>query len=141
MPNNIVKPDQQIDHVTWKDITDGAFIIADWIQRTLGDNTAIYGIPRGGTVPAVAIVHQLEARGLRARFTADLNHLMPSELHKLVVIDEICDSGDTFKVIKQLFPMAKTATVFHRKSAVFTADYHAYEVEDDRWLLFPWEVA
>jgi hypoxanthine phosphoribosyltransferase len=108
MPKNIIKPDQEIEVITWKDIANGACIIADWVQKNLGDNVSIYGIPRGGTIPAIMMVHQLEARGLRARFTVDLNHLMPAELHKLVVIDEICDSGDTFKVIKQLFPMAKT---------------------------------
>jgi xanthine phosphoribosyltransferase len=65
---------------------------------------------------------------------------MPGELHKLVVIDEICDSGDTFKVIKQLFPMAKTATLFHREGAAFTADYHSYDIKSEAWLQFPWEV-
>lgn len=141
MPNNAIKKNQEIDVVSWEDFMMGVGLVADWIEADVGDGVAIYGIPRGGMIPAIAVVHQLESRGLRARFAPDIHHLTPSELHKLVVIDEICDSGDTFKVLQQLFPMAKTATVFHRKTAEFTADYYAYVVEGDQWLQFPWEVA
>ncbi|MHA2063137.1 MAG: phosphoribosyltransferase [Candidatus Thorarchaeota archaeon] len=139
MPNNVRK-DQKIDAVPWDDVVMGASMIADWIEEDVGDNVAIYGIPRGGMVVAIAVMHQFEAKGLRARFAVALDHLMPSELHKLVVIDEICDSGDTFRVIKQLYPMARTATLCHRDGAKFKADYYAYSVMDDRWLQFPWEV-
>lgn len=140
MPNNIRK-DQKVDVVSWDDVVIRSRRIADWIEENVGDNVAIYGIPRGGMIVAITVMHQFEAKGLRARFAVALDHLMPSELHKLVVIDEICDSGDTFKVIKQLYPMARTATLCHRHRAKFKADYHAYEVMDDRWLLFPWEIS
>jgi len=140
MPNNIVRTDQEVDLVHWDSIREGARKIACWIRDNLGDNVAIYGIPRGGMIPTVMVVHQLESMGLRARLLADIYHVTASELHKFVIIDEICDSGDTFRALKQLFPMAKTATVFHRIGARFTADYHSYEIRDDRWLKFPWEV-
>lgn len=141
MPNNVARNDQQVDKVSWEDIHMGVEMLAGWCEETFPDKkVSIYGIPRGGMIPAVMLVHLLESKGWSARFTADLNHLMPNELHNLVVIDEICDSGDTFKVIKQLFPMAKTATLFHREGAAFQADYHSYIMFDDRWLQFPWEL-
>ena len=140
MPNNVMRRDQQIVSVTWDQLQEGAIKIADWIEQEVGDKVSIYGIPRGGLIPAVIVVHQLEARGITARFAATLDHLQPSELHKLVVIDEICDSGDTFKVIKQLFPMAITATVFSRLDSKFTPNYTAFPALDDKWLNFPWEV-
>jgi len=141
MPNNVVRKDQEVDAVHWDSITTGAKKIAEWIKDSLGDNVAVYGIPRGGMIPAIMVVHQLEAMGIRARYVADVYHVTPPELHKFVIIDEICDSGDTFRVLKQLFPMAKTATVFHRIGAMFTADFHSFEINDDRWLKFPWEAS
>lgn len=140
MPNNVVKDGQQIDRVSWKDVELGVSMIADALEEIFPNKkVSIYGIPRGGMIPAIMLVHLLEARGWTARFAADINHLMPSELHNILLLDEICDSGDTFRVLRQLYPMAKTATVFHRRGAKFTADYHAYEIFDDRWLEFPWE--
>jgi hypoxanthine phosphoribosyltransferase len=141
MPNNIAKDGQQIDQVSWEDVEMGVSMIADALEEIfLTKKVSVYGIPRGGMIPAIMLVHLLESRGWTARFAADLNHLMPNELHNIIVLDEICDSGDTFKVVTQLFPMAKTATVFHRESAKFTPDYYAYVMHDERWLRFPWEV-
>ena len=139
MPNNVKKPAQDIDKVAWATIKSGAYLIAAWIRDNIGDNAVVYGIPRGGMIPAITITHQLEGMGLRARFLADIYAVTPPEIPKLVVVDEICDSGDTFRTLKQLFPMAKTATIFHRVGAKFTADYHPYTIDDDRWLRFPWE--
>ena len=139
MPNN-VRQGQPIHKITWDALTEGTMKISDWIEQTIGDKVSIYGIPRGGMIPAIMVVHQLEARGMQARFAADLNHLMPSELHKLVVIDEICDSGDTFKVVTQLFPIVQTATVFRRPDAKFEPNFVAYPALEGKWLQFPWEI-
>ncbi|MDX1409082.1 MAG: hypothetical protein R3330_13130 [Saprospiraceae bacterium] len=136
-----MKQGQVIDHVSWDDLEMGVTMIADAMEEMFSTKrVSVYGIPRGGMIPAIMLVHLLESRGWTARFAADLNHLMPNELHNIIVLDEICDSGDTFKVVKQLFPMAKTATVFHREDAGFKPDYHAYVMYDSRWLVFPWEV-
>ncbi len=140
MPNNVVRQNQNIDVVVWETLTEGVRMIADWVEEVMDGDVVIYGIPRGGMIPAIALVHQLEARGVKARFLADIYHITPTEFHKLVIIDEICDSGDTFRALKGLWPMARTATVYHRIGAKFIADYSAYQINDDRWLQFPWEV-
>ena len=141
MPNNVVRKDQEIDAVHWDSITAGAKLVAEWVKKTFGNKVAVYGIPRGGMIPAIMVVHQLEAMGVEARYLADIYHVQPSELHSFVIIDEICDSGDTFRALKQLFPMAKTATLFHRIGAKFIADFHSFDIKDDRWLKFPWEAS
>lgn len=130
----------ETDPISWEDVRLGIDKVADYIEDELGDNTVIYGIPRGGVIPAVMVVHELESRKLNARFVTNLNDLTPSELLKLVVIDEICDSGSTFKVIEQLYPMVKTAALFLRHNSDFRPSYYAYQTNHDRWLHFPWEV-
>jgi xanthine phosphoribosyltransferase len=138
MSNN-VQGNQNVTSVPWSDILTGVKKISKWIQEQVGNDVTIYGIPRGGMIPAITLVHELEARGCKARFVAAFDHLEDSDKHKLVIIDEICDSGDTFRIIKQLFPKAKTATVYHRVGASFMTDFHAFTVNDDDWLNFPWE--
>ena len=140
MPSNIRRVNQRVELVEWDRVLLGSREIARWIADTLGNNTSIYGIPRGGVIPAVAIVHQLEAYGLSSGFTVRLDDLMQRAQPKLVVVDEICDSGDTLKMIKDLFPAAHTATLMRRHSADFAPDFNAFDISDDRWMAFPWEL-
>jgi len=152
MPNNTIKINQQIIPVPWSDIEVYSLKIARWIERTFGDaddkdcplrnlDVKIYGIPRGGMIPAILVSHILETKyKFNVRFIPSLDHLTPKDMHRLVVIDDICDSGETFKIVKQLFPMAKTAVLFRREGAGFQTDFHCHTIVDDRWLVFPWEV-
>lgn len=141
MPNNVIRSDQSVQILGWEDVELCVRRIADWIQEEIGGNVAIYGIPRGGMIPAIMLVHALEARGLKARFAPAIDHLLPSELHKLVVIDEICDSGDTIQVLKQLYPMCKTAVLYERADAKQgLTDFAAVILKNNQWLQFPWEI-
>lgn len=141
MPNNI-KGTQETSVVTWGNIHQHATDIALWIKNNIhGDVVNLYGIPRGGVIPAVMITYLLENMGVDVRLAHAINNLNPNDFRSLVVIDDICDSGDTFKMVKQLFPMAKTVTLFHRSTAKFVPDYFVEEVVTDNWLNFPWEVS
>ena len=139
MPNN-VRGDKEVTIVKWDHIRDHAVGIAMWIKRTTpGNQVSLYGVPRGGTIPAVVIAYLLESVGMEVRLAQALDHLTPNELRNLVVIDDICDSGDTFKVIQKIAPTAKTATLFHRSTATFEPDYYDEYITTENWLQFPWE--
>ena len=61
---------------------------------------------------------------------------------KILIIDDICDSGDTLfevlKIIKEKNPTCtfKTATLFYKKTAIFTPDYTLHEAKE--WIDFFW---
>lgn len=140
MPNNIVKPDQEIVDVTWSEIQDCVSKIADWIQKTHKGDLFLYGIPNGGLIPTAMLSYQLKLRGVNARIMGHVCDIHHENVRNLIIIDDICDSGDTLQAAKTLFPSAKTATLYQRHNAKFNADYHACNVNDDRWLRFIWEV-
>jgi len=130
---------QKIKPVLWNEVYDRCGKIAKWILESVGDNTVIYGIPRGGLAPAVTVVHHIEALDGNARFVASLDHLLPGEWNKLVIVDEICDSGGTLAAVSRRFPEARTAVLFARGALDVKPDYSTCEIWDDRWLQFPWE--
>lgn len=86
--------------------------------------TGVYGIPRGGLIPAVMISH---LRGIP---------LLNAPCEGCVVVDDICDTGRT------LVPYADrylTATVYDTLSASVHPDISVY-LKHDAWIRFPWEV-
>ena len=94
----------------------------------------ITGVPRGGLIPAVLMSHKFNIPfiGLEAAKT------LPGELKKkILVIDDIADSGNTLAQIER--HNFQTATLARRYSATFTPSMVGQDVRDDHWLVFPWE--
>ncbi|MGM0518567.1 MAG: phosphoribosyltransferase [Campylobacterota bacterium] len=67
-----------------------------------------------------------------------------SHAKRVLIIDDIVDSGETmreiFKILKQKFPGVdfRLATIFYKKSAVLQPDYTVREAK--QWIDFFWEV-
>lgn len=94
----------------------------------------VSGIPRGGLIPAVLISHKFDIPyiGLEAAKT------LPGNLKKQVlVVDDIADSGNTLKQIERhnfIF-----ATLARRYSCSFNHTIVGEHIDNDHWLVFPWE--
>ena len=94
----------------------------------------ITGVPRGGLIPAVLMSHKFDIPfiGLEAAKT------LPGDLKKKVlVIDDIADSGNTLAQIQR--HNFKTATLARRYSSSFSPLLVGEDISDDHWLVFPWE--
>ena len=67
-----------------------------------------------------------------------------SHANRVLIIDDIVDSGETMreilKVLHEKFPKVefKLATIFRKKTAVLQPDYSVKEA--DKWIDFFWEV-
>jgi len=84
----------------------------------------IYGIPRGGLVPAVYISHM---SGLPVVEKEDITE-------KTMIIDDISDTGETLAI----FNNYKIATIYYHKQSITLPDIWIYE-KKDKWIQFPWE--
>ena len=108
--------------VYWDDIT----ILVDELCNTIATSgvqiKSITGIERGGLIPAVMISHKL-----------NIPYVTKINKHTLV-IDDICDSGETLKNIVAGY----TATLHYKKTASFTPDFYSKEVGEE-WIVYPWE--
>ena len=110
--------------VSWWDMTDLIKDLSEKIPLEVPLADSIYGIPRGGLIPAVWLSHSI---GLPLVDTIGKNTL---------VVDEMTDSGRTMNKM----PGQWTAVLFHKPhTSVFTPNVYSKLHEGDEWLVFPWE--
>jgi hypoxanthine phosphoribosyltransferase len=90
---------------------------------------AVYGIPRGGLIPATIISHYLDIPLLTEYDDENTG------VYDVLVIDDIADSGNT---LKELNYLRRRATLFVNKERC--KHYPDFFVEEtDEWVVFPYE--
>lgn len=111
----------------------------------------VVGIKRGGLVPATMLSHSLKVpleiitcklRGELEEF--DLSFIEKNLDKKILLVDDICDSGKTFKKIFEKVKniKAKTCVMFYNTNQSIKIDFMARKLDrnlDKRWVIFPWE--
>ena len=111
-------------YLSWDDIDDLVNKLCTVIQRTNPDIKSITGIKRGGLIPAVMVSHRLNIP-----YVESINA-------NTLVIDDICDTGETLKGMVTPF-----TAVLHFKphTSSFVPDIFAEEHKGDEWIIYPWE--
>lgn len=114
----------------------------------------VLGINRGGCIPGVYLSHRLkrphEVLDVRLRdhtATPNLGVLekLAQKQNKILIIDDINDTGATFQYILDKFGKPKNikfAAVINNKPSPVQMDYRGYEIDKDenpQWIVFPWE--
>lgn len=113
----------------------------------------IVGLSRGGLIPSVIISNMLNIRkvySIGLRTYADQEKASNAELYqvpdissmqKILLIDDISDSGDSFISIKEMLVNKEvvTASLFLKKRTKFVPDVYAKKAKDETWIVFPWE--
>ena len=105
-------------------------------QLTAGDKLdkfdAIWGVPRGGLVLAVALSHRLDKP-----IISDIDQLsIPANHGRFLVVDEICDTGKTLSCFKNLL----TATIHYNPASSFRPTIWVHTKSGHDWIVYPWEV-
>lgn len=121
--------------LTWDDIGDLIDNLAEQINKLDKKPLYIYGVPRGGAIPAVWLSHKT---GIKYQQINSAQISKMADLSHILIIDDICDSGETIKKIKENFPKCQTATLFHKETAIDKPDFYASLSTYD-WISFPWE--
>lgn len=116
----------------------------------------VIGMVRGGCVPAnylsqfydIPCYMQNKEQEIDY-FEKDLKKYFNKEFHKILVVDEINDSGNTLiEFNNALFDVgvydidAKYATLITNTNSAFTVDYFGMEInklDDPSWIVFHWE--
>ena len=111
--------------------------------------THIVGIARGGLVPAVMLSHQLnlpmETLGVSFRDNKATHHtkFKPIKDARYLIVDDINDSGTTFKVVTDIFKnrrlQHRTAALINKEKSDFDVDFYGEMFYHDDWINFPWE--
>jgi xanthine phosphoribosyltransferase len=127
-----------------------------WRLAPEGPFEAVVCITRGGLVPAAIVARELEIRVIETISIASYNHqqqgglqvlksispaiLKAAETGKLLVIDDLVDTGATMKLVRELLPRAQVATVYAKPLGRPLVDTFITEVSQDTWIYFPWDL-
>ena len=124
------------------------------ILHKMGPWKGIIAVTRGGLVPASIVARELNIKLIDTYCISSYAHQdqgkakilkAPEEALKVqgegwLVIDDLVDSGATFKIIRENLPKAHLAAVYAKPSGEPTTDTYAIPVAQERWIYFPWDM-
>lgn len=121
--------------MTWSEIESCVKILSDEIKKTGFEFDAIATVSRGGLVPARLVADRFNIK----KILVDKN-MIPK---RTLFIDDIYDSGDTFKKIIPLIQDRKNfvyATLVARKGARYPKQLvYAKKTQGQEYVVFPWD--
>jgi uncharacterized protein len=128
--------------------------IEDRLVHSMFIPDVILGVNRGGLIPGVYLSHRMNRphealdvrlRDHRAESDLDVLYRHVSRGSKILIIDDINDSGATFNHIAEnciYDSNIRYAAVINNRPSAFEVNYYGYEIDksvEDRWVVFPWE--
>jgi len=142
---------------TWNQIYSMLLNLAEKIRKAKFKPHIIIGVSRGGWPPARVLSDLLDNPNLanvRAEFYLGIAETkgdptltqpvsMKVEGKKVLIVDEVADTGKSLKLIKKHIieegaVEVKIATIYYKPWSIVKPDY--YEKETSSWVVFPWEI-
>jgi xanthine phosphoribosyltransferase len=142
--------------VSWHELHRDAKALA-WKLVTAGPWLGIIAITRGGLVPAAIVARELDVRLIDTISIASYDHMTqgagkilksvspdvvssdPEQRKRWLVVDDLVDTGGTYRMVRELLPGAHFATVYAKPAGKPMVDTYVTEVSQDTWILFPWD--
>ena len=136
--------------VSWDELHRHARALA-WRLRDAGPFTGIVAVTRGGLVPASIVARDLNIRLIDTIGIASYDHKDQGAIQVLkeanagdgtgwLIVDDLADTGETGKVLRQIMPKAHFATVYAKPLGRPIVDTYVTEVSQDTWIYFPWDL-
>ncbi len=127
------------------------------LLQPLGPFSTLIAITRGGLAPAAIVARELDIRRIEtisiASYVAEKIRgearivkaiapeiLKETDAGKLLVIDDLADTGETLKIVRGLAPLAHVATVYVKPIGKPLVDTFVTEVRQETWIYFPWDL-
>ncbi|MEM8552400.1 MAG: xanthine phosphoribosyltransferase [Pseudomonadota bacterium] len=127
-----------------------------WRLNGEGPFEALVCITRGGLVPSAIVARELGVRvidtvcivsygefkqmdtlNVLKDVDASLRAMDPA---KLLVVDDLVDTGKTAQLVRQKLPGVHVATVYAKPKGRPQVDTYVTEVSQDTWIYFPWDL-
>ena len=114
-------------YLSWSDIKTAIESLAFNIKKSNIEISAIKGLQRGGLIPAVMLSHLLD-------ISMTNNEVVSSSV---LIVDDICDTGKTLKIYKQL--NNPIVTINYKQTAIVEPTFYYSLAKNDSWYYYPWE--
>lgn len=136
--------------LSWEDIYAQVETVAKQLVTAQLEIDSVLTIARGGLVPTALLMHALKIREPVSVITGILQgsrilyHLAGLEgiyEHRILLIDDICDTGLTFHNVNKFVPhkALHRVALYVKPAGKPLTQFYGEEVPQDRWLVFPWE--
>ena len=141
-------------NISWQQIENEVNKIANTILSKKDNFDVVIGLSRGGLIPGVMLSHRLNLPFIplvwqtRDGSKKDKKLLKQYNKETTLVIDDLIDSGKTFYEVIKVAPNVKYAALFDKQLSL-NSEYFSKNLDycgsllynDNRWLIFPWEIS
>lgn len=145
-------------HISWNDIFIACKSIAE--QALVYNIDCIVAVSRGGLIPARFIseltsIPHVFSIGLSSYikdiktdkvnlYQNPIKDLINGQFNTALIVDEICDTGDTFKYLSKFLIENKSvsaifSSMYLREGSNFCPSIYYKKISSKDWLVFPWE--
>lgn len=138
-------------YIRWDEFHQDVKDVCEKIKNS-GTYNKIVAISRGGLIPAGIIAYELDIRNCHAiniaTYIGDEHRTLDrfdnlddvGEINsQTLIIDDLADSGQTFRLLRQEFPKACFVSIYSKPAGLKEVDVYARELPD-QWIVFPWDI-
>lgn len=142
--------------VTWDQFHRDSRALA-WRLMGQGTYDAVVAIARGGLVPATIVARELNIRVVESVSVKSYDHQSQGQVKvlkpiapqildiaknggKVLIVDDLVDTGATARAVRDMLPGAHFATVYAKPKGRDMVDTFITEVSQDTWIFFPWDL-
>jgi xanthine phosphoribosyltransferase len=116
-----------------------------------GPFKGIIAVARGGLVPAAIIARELDVRLVDTVCIVSYDDKVQRDGGAMVlkpvegdgtgwlIVDDLVDTGNTFRQLRGMLPKAHYATVYVKPKGADVVDTTVIPIEQEIWLVFPWD--
>lgn len=136
-------------YVTWDNLQQAARQLA---LRLLPASQwkGIIAVTRGGLVPAAVLARELGIRYVDTLCVSSYDHDRQRDLRVLkqapgdgegfLVVDDLVDTGNTARVVRELYPKARFVCIYAKPLGEPLVDDFEIAVPQDTWIQQPWDM-
>lgn len=113
----------------------------------------IVAVTRGGMAPALVLARELGVHKVDTVCISSYDHDAQRGLNIIkpaseavgdgegwLVVDDLVDSGNTARALREMYPKAKLVAVFAKPSGKPFIDEYVIDIAQDTWIEQPWDM-
>lgn len=111
----------------------------------------IIAVSRGGLFPSAVLARELGIRHVETVCIASYDHDQQGELKVLhapqigdgkgfIIVDDLVDSGNTARAVREMYPNAYLVTVFAKPAGAALVNEYVVNIPQNTWIEQPWDM-